>query len=160
MLVSENKENMGKMEFSKALNIARSKGLDIFCIAPSANPPVCKLGDYFKYKYEMRKKLKSFKKANSAGKVKQIRFRANIAKNDLNIKANKAIAFLKDGFKVNVSLSLWGRQMQNIEEFTKSIYEFINIVSEYGEPVTKEIKKRNNFFEILINPIKRKTSEK
>lgn len=156
MLISEDKQNLGEMEIGKALDLAKSRHLDLYCISKNVQPPICRLGDFFKYKYEKKKKLKEFNKTHSAERVKKIRLKGNIAKNDLQVKANKAIGFLKDGHKVTVSLALWGRQMQNTKEFSKSLHDFIELVSEYGDPASKDVKQHNNFFEILINPKKRK----
>lgn len=110
-LISENGEQLGIMSAKEALKLAREANLDLLKIAPSAKPPVCKIIDYGKYKYEQVRKEKEAKKKQKVTEVKEIRFSPNIDDNDLNTKANAARKFLAKGDKVKVTLRFRGREM-------------------------------------------------
>lgn len=110
-LISEDGEQLGIMSAKKALKLAREANLDLVKIAPSAKPPVCKIIDYGKYKYEQIRKEKEAKKKQKVTEVKEIRFSPNIDDNDLNTKANMARKFLAKGDKVKVTLRFRGREM-------------------------------------------------
>ena len=91
--------------------IANNKNLDLVKISPNANPPVCKIMDYGKYKYEQARKEKESKKKQKVVTVKEVRLRPGIETNDLNTKANQAMKFLKKGDKVKVELRFRGREL-------------------------------------------------
>ncbi|TCO73661.1 translation initiation factor 3 (bIF-3) [Marinisporobacter balticus] len=108
------------------------KKLDLVKIAPQAKPPVCKIMDYGKYKFELSKKEKEAKKKQKVINVKEVRLSLNIEQNDLNVKANRAITFLSKGDKVKVTLRFKGREMG----YTKLGYDvmgkFTTLISEAG----------------------------
>ncbi|NLJ96964.1 MAG: translation initiation factor IF-3 [Clostridiales bacterium] len=110
-LISEDGDQLGIVSAKEALRIAREANLDLVKIAPSAKPPVCKIIDYGKFKYEQIKKEKEAKKKQKVTEVKEIRFSPNIDDNDLNTKANMARKFLAKGDKVKVTLRFRGREM-------------------------------------------------
>ena len=110
-LISEEGEQLGIVSAKEALNLAKEANLDLVKIAPSAKPPVCKIIDYGKYKYELTRKEKEAKKKQKVTEVKEIRFSPNIDDNDLNTKANMARRFLVKGDKVKVTLRFRGREM-------------------------------------------------
>ncbi|EPZ60879.1 translation initiation factor IF-3 [[Clostridium] sordellii ATCC 9714] len=91
--------------------MANNKNLDLVKISPNATPPVCKIMDYGKYKYEQARKEKESKKKQKIVTVKEVRLRPGIEQNDLNTKANNAIKFLKKGDKVKVELRFRGREL-------------------------------------------------
>ena len=105
---------LGIMPTSQALNIAAEKKLDLVNIAPSAKPPVCKILDYGKYRYELARKEKEAKKKQKTVEVKEIRLSPNIEANDLNTKMNSARKFLAKGNKVKVTLRFRGREMAHM----------------------------------------------
>lgn len=116
------------MSGKEAQAIANEKGLDLVKIAPKAKPPVCKIMDYGKYKYEQAKKEKEAKKKQKVITVKEVRLSPNIEEHDLNIKANQAHKFLKNEDKVKVTLRFRGREMKNthkgleiMEKFRKTL---------------------------------------
>ncbi len=123
------------MSSKRALEIAAEKKLDLVKIAPKAKPPVCKIMDYGKYKYEQSKKEKEAKKKQKVINVKEVRLSLNIEEHDLNTKAKKAIKFLKNGDKVKVSLRFKGRELGHTELGYEVLDRFFSIVSEAG---TKE----------------------
>ena len=110
-LISEEGEQLGIVSAKEALNLAKEANLDLVKIAPSAKPPVCKIIDYGKYKYELTRKEKEAKKKQKVTEVKEIRFSPNIDDNDLNTKVGMARRFLVKGDKVKVTLRFRGREM-------------------------------------------------
>lgn len=110
-LINEDGEQLGIMSSKEALKLAREANLDLVKIAPSAKPPVCKIIDYGKFRYEQTRREKEAKKKQKITEVKEIRFSPNIGDNDLNTKANMARKFLSKGDKVKVTLRFRGREM-------------------------------------------------
>ena len=110
-LVSEDGQQLGIMSAKDAMKLAREANLDLVKIAPNAKPPVCKIIDYGKYRYEMARKEKEAKKKQKTIEVKEIRFSPNIDTNDLNTKVNQARKFLSGGDKVKVSIRFRGREL-------------------------------------------------
>ncbi|HHU72821.1 MAG TPA: translation initiation factor IF-3 [Clostridiales bacterium] len=110
-LIGEQGEQLGIMSAKDAMKLAREAELDLVKIAPTAKPPVCKIIDYGKYRYELARKEKEAKKKQKVTEVKEIRLSPNIDDNDLNTKANNARKFLIKGDKLKVSLRFRGREM-------------------------------------------------
>jgi translation initiation factor IF-3 len=110
-LISEDGEQLGIMSAKEALKIAKEANLDLVKIAPNAKPPVCRIIDYGKYRYEQTRKEKEARKKQKITEVKEIRLSPNIDDNDLNTKANMARRFLSKGDKVKVTLRFRGREM-------------------------------------------------
>jgi translation initiation factor IF-3 len=106
-------EQYGIISSSEALEIAQSKGLDLVLIAPDAKPPVCKIMDYGKFKYQMEKKKKEAKKRQKKIEVKEIKLSVKIAENDINYKVKHAREFLEAGKHVKFRVFLRGREMAN-----------------------------------------------
>ena len=110
-LIGENGEQLGIMSSKDAMKLASDAELDLVKIAPTAKPPVCKIIDYGKYRYELARKEKEAKKKQKITEVKEIRLSPNIDDNDLNTKANNARKFLEKGDKLKISLRFRGREM-------------------------------------------------
>ena len=113
-LIGEDGEQLGVMSSKDAMKLAREAELDLVKIAPTAKPPVCKIIDYGKYKYELTRKEKEAKKKQKVTDVKEIRLSPNIDVNDMNTKANQARKFLSKGDKVKVALRFRGREMAHM----------------------------------------------
>lgn len=131
-LISETGEQLGIMPAKEAIKLAREAELDLVKIAPGAKPPVCKIIDYGKYRYELARKEKEAKKKQKTMEVKEVRLSPNIDKNDLNTKANQARKFLVKGDKVKVTLRFRGREMAHIsysKQILDSFYELLEDVS-------------------------------
>ncbi|MDG2769742.1 translation initiation factor IF-3, partial [Vibrio parahaemolyticus] len=109
-LIDVDGTQLGIVPIKKALEIANERRLDLVNVAPTANPPVCRILDYGKYKYELTKKEKEARKNQKIINVKEIRLTPNIEEHDLQVKANRAIEFLKDGDKVKVTVRFKGRE--------------------------------------------------
>jgi translation initiation factor IF-3 len=120
------------MSLNEALDLAAQKKLDLVNIAPKAKPPVCKILDYGKYKYELQKKEKEAKKKQKTTQVKEIRLSTFIEEHDINVKANTASKFLKDGDKVKVSLRFRGREKDYKDKGMAVMESFAQVVSEVG----------------------------
>ncbi|MGI6751377.1 MAG: translation initiation factor IF-3 [Anaerovoracaceae bacterium] len=123
---------LGIMDLEEAMRLATDRKLDLVNIAPSANPPVCKIMDYGKYRYELQKKEKEARKKQKITQVKEIRLSTFIEEHDLKVKANNAIKFLKEGDKVKVSLRFRGRERDYVHVGQKAMGHFAEIVSDFG----------------------------
>ncbi|MCI7606091.1 MAG: translation initiation factor IF-3 [Spirochaetales bacterium] len=114
-LIDENGEQKGVMNTYDAFRLAEEAGLDLVEVSPMANPPVCKILDFGKYRYEMEKKQKEAKKNQSVTKLKEVRMQSKIADNDVNTKSKAIAEFLGEGNKVKVSIRFKGRTMTHPE---------------------------------------------
>ncbi len=123
---------MGIVSTKEAQKMADEKNLDLVKIAPQAKPPVCRIMDYGKHKYEQAKKEKEAKKNQKVINVKEIRLSPNIEEHDMQVKANQAIKFIKNGDKVKVTLRFRGRQLSNIGLGRKVMDEFKDMMDEYA----------------------------
>jgi len=110
-LVDDKNNQLGIMSLQEALRIAEERQLDLVEIAPQANPPVCRLMDYGKYKYEQSKKEKEAKKKQKIIQVKEIKMRPNIEEHDYQVKLRNAMKFLKSGNKVKATIMFRGREI-------------------------------------------------
>ena len=125
-LIGQNGEQLGIMSARDAYLKAQEAGLDLVKIAPTAKPPVCKIIDYGKYRYELARKEKEAKKKQKTMEVKEVRLSPNIDTNDLNTKANQARKFITKGDKVKVTLRFRGREMAHVnysKQILDSFYE-------------------------------------
>ena len=113
-LIGEDGEQLGIVSGREALRLAEEAGLDLVKIAPTAKPPVCKIVDYGKFKYEQTRKEKEAKKKQKTIEIKEIRLSPNIDTNDLNTKTNAARKFLTKGDKVKITLRFRGREMAHM----------------------------------------------
>ncbi len=131
-VVGENIEP-GIYNLREALAIAESRGLDLVEISPTANPPVCKVIDYKKFLYELKKKQKEIKAKTARIIVKEIRLGPNTDDHDFNFKLNHAIKFLKDGCKVKVDVFFKGRSIIYKEQGELILLKFAQSVAEHGK---------------------------
>ena len=131
-LIDENGDMRGVMGIREALAIAEEANLDLVNVSPNAEPPVCKILDFGKYRYELQKKDKMAKKNQKTMQVKEVRLSTFIEEHDVNVKANTAIKFLKDGDKVKVSLRFRGRERDYTAKGFDVMNSFADQVSEYG----------------------------
>ena len=115
-LISADGEQLGIMSARDAYKLAQEAELDLVKIAPTAKPPVCKIIDYGKYKYELTRKEKEAKKKQKTVEVKEVRLSPNIDTNDLNTKVNNAKKFITKGNKVKVTLRFRGREMAHVQQ--------------------------------------------
>ena len=140
-VISEDGEQLGIMSSRDAQKLAREADLDLVKISPGAKPPVCKIIDYGKYRYEQARKEKEAKKKQRTIDVKEIRLSPNIDTNDLNTKANQAKKFLSKGDKVKVSLRFRGREMAHLDvgrEILNTFFEKLEEVAVIDKPAKME----------------------
>ena len=130
-LIDENGEQLGIVSSREAQKIADERKLDLVKIAPTAKPPVCRIMDYGKYKFDQAKKEKEARKKQKTVDVKELRLSPSIDTHDVQVKVKKANEFLKDGDKVKISIRFRGREighskvgMQIMEDFAKATEEF------------------------------------
>jgi len=129
-VIGENGNQLGIMSAREALKLAEEAELDLVKIAPTAKPPVCKIIDYGKYKYEMTRKEKEAKKKQKTVEVKEVRLSPNIDKNDLNTKVNNAKKFIQKGDKVKVTLRFRGREMAHMATSKHILDDFAEIMKD------------------------------
>ena len=129
-VISSNGEQLGIMSSKEAMKLAREAELDLVKIAPNAKPPVCKIIDYGKYRYELARKEKEAKKKQKTIDVKEVRLSPNIDKNDLNTKINQARKFLSKGDKVKVTLRFRGRELAHVNSSKVILEEFAEQLSD------------------------------
>jgi len=127
-LVDENGKQLGIMSSREALQIARERNLDLVNIAPTANPPVCKIMDYGRYKYEQSKHEREMRKKQKVITVKEVQLSQTIEERDLQIKARNADRMLKNGNKIKVVMRFRGRQIVHADLGKKVFEQFANTV--------------------------------
>ncbi len=129
-LIGTNGEQLGVMPTREAMRMAREAELDLVKIAPTAKPPVCKIIDYGKYRYEMARKEKEAKKKQRIIEIKEVRLSPNIDTNDLNTKVNQARKFLSKGDKVKVTLRFRGRELAHVNQSKVILDQFAEQLSD------------------------------
>ena len=146
---------LGIISTKDAMKIAIDKNLDLVKIAPQAAPPVCRIMDYGKYRFEQAKQEKEAKKNQKVIEIKEVRLSLNIDTNDFNTKVNHAIKFLKDGNKVKVSVRFRGREMAHSQMGTVLMQRFTDAVAEVGT-VEKQPKMEGRSMTMFISakPVK------
>jgi len=131
-VISDDGTQLGIMSSRDALRIAQDRNLDLVKVAPQAKPPVCKIMDYGKYRFEQTKREKEARKNQHVIEIKEVRLSLKIDKHDFDTKANQAIKFLKAGNKVKVSIRFRGREMAHPENGRAIMDQFAEVCSEYG----------------------------
>lgn len=140
-LIDNDGNQLGIMSAREANNLAKEANLDLVKIAPKAKPPVCKIIDYNKYKYDLAKKEKQDRKNQKTTDLKEVRLSPNIEEHDMNTKANMARKFIENGDKVKVTLRFRGREMAH-RSSSKSVlddfYEKLKDIADIDKPVKYE----------------------
>lgn len=129
-VISETGEQLGVMSSKEAMKLAEEAGVDLIKIAPTAKPPVCKIMDFGKYRYEQARREKEAKKKQKTIEVKEVRLSPNIDTNDLNTKVNMARKFLTKGDKVKVTLRFRGRELAHVNTSKTILDEFAEALSD------------------------------
>lgn len=152
-LLGENGEQLGVVSLQDALNSANHEDLDLVLISPMANPPVCKIMDYGKYKFDSIKKEKELKKNQKIVETKEIKLSMTIDTHDIETKAKHGNRFLLDGDKVKVTLRMKGRQQAYATTAIEVVNKFYELLSENGVVDKKpEVQGRNVI--MIISPKK------
>ncbi|NGX49897.1 MAG: Translation initiation factor IF-3 [Candidatus Anoxychlamydiales bacterium] len=129
-VISKDGKQVGVLSLTDALKLADEDELDLVEIAPNASPPVCKIIDYGKYKYQQIKKVKESRKAQHQVKVKEIKFKPNIDTHDFLTKEKRAKDFIEKGYKVRVTCTFRGREMLHIDRGEKVIKRLVEDLKE------------------------------
>ena len=132
-VISSEGKNLGTLSTQEAINIAKQEGLDLIEISPNANPPVCKIIDIGKYKYDQQKKAHKAKKRQKVMNLKEIKLRPVTEIHDYNFKIKNAQKFLEKGDKVKFTVKFKGREMQHTELGNKLMDRIINDTSSLGK---------------------------
>lgn len=150
-VIDQDGTQLGIMSREEALALADEKNLDLVNISPNAKPPVCKILDYGKYRYELQKREKEAKKKQKNNQVKEIRLSTFIEDHDINVKANTASKFLKDGDKVKVSLRFRGREMGYQSKGYEVMEKFAEICAEVAD-IEKKPKFEGRSLTMILAP--------
>ena len=132
-VISSDGKNLGTLKTQEAINIAKQEGLDLIEISPNANPPVCKIMDMGKYKYDLQKKANKAKKKQKIISLKEIKLRPVTEIHDYNFKIKNAQRFLEKGDKVKFTVRFKGREMQHTHLGDKLMERIISDTSTYGK---------------------------
>jgi translation initiation factor IF-3 len=147
-------KQLGVLSLGDALTMARSNGVDLVEIAPNAMPPVCRLVDYGKFRYEQAKREKESKKHQHATRVKEVQLSPKIDPHDLSVKLQHAIGFLCEDMKVKVTLKFRGREMAHTEYGFQVVRKFLEEIGPYGHP-DFEPKLIGRGINVMITPLPR-----
>ena len=147
-------KQLGVLQLGDALNMARAAGVDLVEIAANATPPVCRLVDFGKYRYEQAKRDKESKKHQHANKVKEVQLSPKIDPHDLGVKIEHAIDFLSEDMKVKITLKFRGREMAHTEIGFQVIHKFLAEVAPFGHP-DFEAKLIGRGINVMISPLPR-----
>ena len=154
-LISDDGEQLGIVPIQQAQDIAVEKGMDLVKIAPQAKPPVCKIMDYGKFRFEQAKREKEARKNQRVVEIKEIRLTPNIDIGDLNTKVKNACRFLKDGDKVKVSVRFRGREVTHSSLGQDLLHRFAELCSECST-VEKQPKLEGRQMLMFLAPAKDK----
>ena len=148
-IIDSEGNKVGPISIEEALEMAFEKKLDLVLVAPNAVPPVCKLMNYGKYKFEQAKKEKEAKKKQKAFELKEIRITPNIEEHDFGFKAKNAKKFIEDGNKVKITVRFRGRELNYVKLGEATLNKFIEELSDVAVPEKKPILEGKNMFIIL-----------
>jgi translation initiation factor IF-3 len=152
-VVSDTNEQLGVMSLRSALQIAEERHLDLVEVAPNAKPPVCRIMDYGKFRYEQQKREKEAKKKQKILTLKEVKLRPNIEDHDFYVKMKNAQRFLEDGSKVKVTIMFRGREMSHPELGRKLLVRFADELKDIAK-VEKDPKIEGRNMTMIIAALK------
>ncbi len=152
-IIGDNGEQLGVLQTSAALAMAYEKDLDLVLIAPTAEPPVCRIMDYGKYRFERIKKEKEARKNQQVVKVKEIQLSCTIDTHDFETRVNHAHRFLADGNKVKVIVKFKGREMSHLDNGREVIARFLEACADAGS-TDKKPTLEGRSMSVILSPIK------
>ena len=148
-LIGDNGEKLGVLSLNNALEKAQEKNLDLVLVAPNVNPPVCKIMNYGKYKFEQAKKEKEAKKKQKVLEVKELRVTPNIEEHDFGFKCKNARKFIEDGNKVKITVRFRGREVNNSKAGEVVLQKFIDALEDVAMVEKQPKLEGKNMFTIL-----------
>lgn len=137
------------MSSRDAINLALEKELDLVLVSPNANPPVCKIMNYGKYKFEQAKREKEAKKKQKTFEIKELRLTPNTEEHDFNFKLKNARKFLESGSKVKITVRFRGRELNYVKQGEDILNRFIEELSDIATPEKKRVLEGKNMFIIF-----------
>jgi translation initiation factor IF-3 len=152
-------EQLGVMATDQALTLAANEGLDLVEVSPTAKPPVCRIMDYGKYKYELNKKQRESKKKQHTVQVKEVKFRPKKEEHDFQFKKRHAYDFLQKGYKVKITLMFRGRELDHKELGTRMLERLETELSDVGS-VERPAKCEGRLMVMYMAPLVSKTASK
>lgn len=152
MLIDSDGKNLGVVPLEKALALAQERGLDLVEVAPDANPVVCKIVDFGKYRYQLQKREK---KQPKAGKVKEIKFTIQTGEHDFQTKVQRIREFLEEGMKVRAIVFFKGRQIIHIDKGRELLDRVVQLTQDLAR-VEQGARESGRTLEILLAPLSRK----
>ncbi len=152
-VIDEDGAQLGIMTPRDALVIARGRGIDLIEVAPQAQPPVCRIMDYGKYKYDQAKKEKDAAKKHKQSELKGIQMFPNIEDHDFEVKVKNAIKFLEDGDKVKVTIRFKGRQITHPEFGRQQLDKIVQMTTQVGQ-VEKPAAMEGRMMTMILSPVK------
>jgi len=150
-LITETGEQKGIVKLEEAIELANNANLDLVEISPNGNPPVCKILDFGKYRFERQKKKKLNKKKQHIVHVKEIRIRPNTGSHDLITKVNKGQKFLLNGDKLKITVMFRGREMARKEAGAELLQKVVDILEEIAE-IDKESSLEGRRMSVILRP--------
>ena len=154
LVIDEEGEQLGQMDTRDALAMAEERGLDLVEVAPMARPPVCRIMDYGRYKYEQSKKARKARQASATTKIKTIKFRPKTDDHDYEFKKKHIVSFLEAGNKVKVIMQFRGREISHLDLGLEFLQHLIEEVKEYGLPESQP-SREGRFITFIIGPRKK-----
>jgi len=154
-LIDDQGNQRGIIPTSEALDLAKEANIDLVEVSPNANPPVCKLLDYGKYKFEQEKRLKESRKKNKTIKLKEIRMQPKIEKHDLQFKTKHIREFLEQGFKVKVTIRFRGRELAHTELGRDKLDKVLELLED-SYNIESPPKMEGRFMSMFLSPKSKK----
>ena len=154
-LIGQNGEKLGIVSLDEALDKAQDAKLDLALVSPGANPPVCKLMNYGKYKFEQAKREKESRKNQKTFETKEIRVTPNIEKHDFEFKAKNARKFIEDGNKVKITVRFRGRELNYVKSGEDTLNKFVECLSDIANVEKKPLLEGKNMFVILSKKVEK-----
>jgi bacterial translation initiation factor 3 (bIF-3) len=131
LVIDQDGEQLGIKSKFEALDIAYDQNLDLVCVAPNAKPPVCRIMDYGKYRFEQQKKVKEMKKNSKVVSLKETQLSVTIDTHDKNVKLKRTLKWLQDGDKVKIAIRFRGRQLAHVDLGEKILKDFVAECEEF-----------------------------
>lgn len=154
LVIDQNGDQLGVKSSREALNIAYDANLDLVCVAPNAKPPVCRIMDFGKYRFEQQKKAREMKKNSKVVTLKETQLSVTIDTHDKNVKLKRTLKWLEEGNKVKVAIRFRGRQLAHMDLGKKVIDDFVAECAEVGQ-IEKPAKLEGRTLTAIIAPKKK-----
>ena len=155
LVIDQNGDQLGVKSSREALDIAYDANLDLVCVAPNAKPPVCRIMDFGKYRFEQQKKAREMKKNSKVVTLKETQLSVTIDTHDKNVKLKRTLKWLEEGNKVKVAIRFRGRQLAHVDLGKKVIDDFFEECAEVGQ-IEKPAKLEGRTLTAILAPKKKK----